>query len=131
MTTVVRRLKSAALVDPVNDPSDRAIMPMSTLLATDEWLLECGWDGFSIGDVQVFRNENAKNGFRAKGPDGKPLPDVWVWWGGVPHGKIKSYRFMDDADIQPQTMEPMPLELNLHAERKEEPRQAGKQGARA
>ncbi len=125
MTIVTRRLKSASLVDPVNDPSDRAIMPMSTLLATEEWLLECGWDGFSVGDVQVFRNQNCLNGHRAKTPDGKPMPDVWVWWAGVPRGKIKSYRFVDGTEIQPQT-----LNLPFDAERKEESRQSGK-GAKA
>lgn len=133
-----RRLASASLTDPINDPADRNVMPMSTLIASDMWLLEVSWDGTEIGDVQVFKNKScAANGERKVSEkldrDRKPIPveDEWVWWGGVPRGKIKSYRFVDQGQIRPMTVdEGLPFELpKKNAQREEKPVEAGKGGA--
>ena len=118
MSVVYRRLQSASLVDPVSDPSDRYELPKSTLIATEEWLLECAWDGVAIGDIHVYKNKNFRNGQRL---DPK---DDWSWWAGVPRGKVKSYRFeVDDAA----TMTPSSLGSGApHGERQKEPGSAGK-----
>ena len=66
---VYRRLARASLETPVSDPTDRNTMPMSTLLSSDQWLLETSWDGASIGDVQVFKNAACgHNGVRKTKP---------------------------------------------------------------
>jgi hypothetical protein len=96
-----RRLSLVCLESPVNDPSDRSILPMSTLIASEQWLLEASWDGVAIGDVQIFRNANV-------GPTGQPIVEgmgpEWEWWGAVPRGRVKSYRFEDGAGIKPLTV---------------------------
>ena len=122
------RLSSASLEIPINDPNDRSEMPMSTLIASDKWLLETSWDGASIGDVQIFKNAKCDvNGNALRHIEGKKkgqkVDPEWIWWGGVPRGKIKSYRFLDGANIRPATVEDvgMPFELP-NAQRKEEPR---------
>lgn len=115
MTIEVRRLKSVCLTEQIGDPADRSVMAMSTLLANEEWLLECSWDGERIGDVQVFRNASAANGRH-------PTPgSEWVWWGGVPCGKIKSYRFEDGEYISPMT-----VSAPHHAQPQKESGSAGK-----
>lgn len=125
------RLASANLEVPVYDPNDRSEMPMSTLIASDRWLLETSWDGASIGDIQVFKNTQCgPNGNSLVDTKGRKVAAQWVWWGGVPRGKIKSYRFLDIADRQPVTDEGMPFELP-NAQRKEESRQARKEGPSA
>lgn len=135
-----RRLASASLEHPINDPADRNVMPMSTLIASEQWLLETSWDGASIGDVQIFKNASCgQNGVRTtidsdetdeRGrPKQIPKPDEWIWWGGVPRGRIKSYRFTEEEHPRPMTMdEGLPFELP-NAQRKEKPEQAGKGGS--
>lgn len=104
MTVIIRALASAALDAQARDPNDRMVLPMSTLIASEEWHLEAAWDGLEIGDVQVYRR--------------KPGTTEWVWWGGVPRGKIVTYFWADDF--------PKPSCLKkTDAERKEEPLQAG------
>ena len=93
-----RRIAVAALTETVSDPEDRYVMPMSTFVASDEWLGEVSWDGCHIGDLQIFHNANVRNGHRTA--DG----DVWVWWNGVPAAKVKSYRFAEAGDIRPMTV---------------------------
>lgn len=113
-----RRLVTVCLDTPISDPNDRGVMPMSTLIASHQWLMEASWDGAIIGDVQIFRNTNV-------GPTGAPLldgfgtevPPAWTWWNGVPRGKVKSYRFEDAATIQPMTVK--------HAEPAPKPKSAG------
>ena len=124
------RLSSASLEVPVSNPFDRSEMPMSTLIASDRWLLETSWDGASIGDVQMFKNSECDpNGNALVHTEGKKkgqkVTPVWSWWGGVPRGKVKSYCFLDRVGIAPQTVEDegMPFELP-NAQRKEESRQA-------
>jgi hypothetical protein len=132
-----RRLATASLESHVSDPADRNLIPMTTLIGIDAnppshmWLLETAWDGACIGDVQIFRNENCgPSGEVTYGGDGKPMAAKWVWWGGVPCDKVKSYRFANsDGTIQPQTLEDdTPFELP-NAQRKAEPRPAGKPGS--
>lgn len=120
------RLSVVALDTAINDPNDRTILAMSTLIATDEWLLEAPWNGHHVGDVQVYRNKNVVNGKRLVDEvevDGtiisSPKPDAWYWWQAVPSGRIKSYRLADSAHLVPQTLTPL-----SDAERKEEPRKA-------
>ncbi len=125
-----RRLATVQLTDPLSDPKDRGLMPMSTIFDSDQWLVEVSWDGAVIGDAQVFKNENASGpSVRTTDRNGDPLPFAWVWWAGVPRGKIKSYRFMDADKIQPQTLpiDALPFELP-NAQRKTEPRQVAKAG---
>lgn len=145
-----RRIATASLTDAINDPTDRNIMAMSTLIASDQFMHETSWDGSTIGDIQIFRNlACGPNGNRMptdeKGPNGKPLldadgkplmkPDEWVWWGGVPRGKIKSYRFVPDQHLVPNTLdEGLPFELPKkpkNAQRQEKPEQAGEGGSSA
>jgi hypothetical protein len=118
---ITRRLSYVQLDTQVSDPVDRQLMPMSTLISVDadppnlQWLLETTWDGSGIGDVQVFKNRSVgHNGIKTA------EKDDWVWWGGVPRGKIRSYRFSDGQGIQPTTVG--------SGQRKEEPRQVDKAG---
>ena len=122
-----RRLSSVSLDTAISDPLDRGTMPMSTLIASDLWLLETSWDGESVGDIQVFKNAACGQSGVRVGPE-----DKWVWWAGVPRGKIKSYRFVELEPILPMTThdEGLPFELP-RAERKEKPDQAGKSGPAA
>jgi hypothetical protein len=127
------RLETASLEVPVSNPKDRQEMPMSTLIASDRWLLETSWDGASIGDIQIYSNSECTHAGDAKVyQDGKnkgqKVPPVWTWWGGVPNGKIKSYRFLNAADVRPSSEDEG---LPFSAQRKEEPRQASKAGAPA
>lgn len=126
---MIVRVSHASLSDPVADPENRQIMPMSTLVGTDdqtEWLLETTWDGSVIGDIQVFRNKNiAGNGQAMKDPAGKALPPEWIWWAGVPRGKIRSYRLHDRSLIKPGTVEGDEIKLPFDGKRKGEPREAG------
>lgn len=142
MRIIYRRLACAALEHPINDPLDRNVMAMSTLIASEQWLHEVPWDGMGIGDVSVFRNKAfAHNGTRMTKPGDEvdargrrievPLEDEWVWWSGVPRAKIKSYRFLDEDCPLPQTIpDPeLPFELpNRNAQRKEKSDQAGEGG---
>ncbi len=57
--------------------------------------MEAAWDGHAIGDLQVYRNQNVKEGHR-KQDDSGPLPDRWVWWAGVPYSKVRCYRFVSE-----------------------------------
>ena len=122
------RLATASLEKPINNPADRSEMPMSTLIASDVWLIETSWDGASIGDIQLFKNAkvtasgDALRHLEGKKKGQKVDPD-WIWWGGVPRGMIKSYRFADGTNIRPSTEEDagMPFELTS-GQRKEEPR---------
>ncbi len=135
-----RRLARVSLDTPVSDPLDRNTMPMSTLIESDFWLLETSWDGAAIGDIQVFKNAACgQNGVRMKddkkkGVDGLALdrPDEWVWWAGVPRGKVTSYRFADQEHPVPQTVgqEALPFELDppANAQRKEKSLEAGARG---
>lgn len=138
MTKYVRILR-AALTDPINDTSDRSIMPMSTLIGLPEseaWLLEAPFKDESIGDIQVYKNEGiGHNGQRLTTlVSGKsvPAPDVWVWWNSVPHARIKSYKLHLSEPMLPKTLggeddEQLPFLPN--AERKEKSQQAGKGGS--
>jgi hypothetical protein len=101
---------------------------MSTLIASPLWLLETTWDGLSIGDVQIFKNENCTHsGVPVLDPDGKTLPPDWKWWNGVPCDKVKNYKFIDTSMMVPRTVEDpgMPFELG-NVQLKEESGQAGK-----
>jgi hypothetical protein len=109
----MRRVKSAALDAPMSDVEHREVLPMSTLISSEEWHVEAPWDGVNIGDVQVYRNRNWRN------KDAKP---DWHWWGGVPRGRIVSYRWSDDLSA------PKALP-STDGERKEELRPAGEAGA--
>lgn len=128
-----RRLAYACLETHVSDPGDRNTMPMTTLIGIDAtppnhlWLIETAWDGASIGDIQLFKNESCgPSGQLTMGPDGKPVPNKWVWWGGVPRGKVKSYRFANaDGAIQPQTAEDVPPFEFTRAQREAKSRQTG------
>jgi hypothetical protein len=118
---------------------DRADMPMSTGIASDQWLFETSWDGSSIGDVQIYKNAACgPNGAHIMKADAKkvdergkplevPLPDDWRWWGAVPHAKIKSYRFHENELPTPRTVD-LPFELP-NAERKAKPDEARPRGA--
>lgn len=138
MTKYVRVLR-AALTDPVNDSGDRSIMPMSTLIGLPEseaWLLEAPFRDESIGDIQMFRNEGiGHNGARLKTiVDGKQVdaPDVWVWWGSVPHARIKSYKLHLQEPMLPRTLDSEHDELpflTTDAQRKAKSEQAGKGGS--
>jgi hypothetical protein len=144
MTTHYVRVQRAALTDPVNDSGDRSIMPMSTLIGLPEseaWLLEAPFKDESIGDIQIFRNEGiGHNGQRLKTiVEGKSVdaPDVWVWWGSVPHARIKSYKLHLSEPKLPKTLEDGEaledgedqLPFLTDAQRKEKSQQAGKGGA--
>jgi hypothetical protein len=113
MTVTTRRLALAALDTPVMDATDRNIMPMGTLIASEMWLIEVPWDGARIGDAQVFINRacNPGNGAKEPGAD-----DRWEWWTGVPASRIKNYRFLDTDRPSPQTLK--------NAERQEKPGKA-------
>lgn len=136
--TTHRRLAYVDLDTSISDPVDRTIMPMQRLIGVDGdppnhmWLIETSWDGASIGDVQVFRNQNCSHaGNPATDKDGEPLPANWVWWGGVPRGRIKSYRFAAGDVTLPMTLgdDVIPFELpKTDAERKEKPGSLGKGG---
>jgi hypothetical protein len=133
-----RRLSSVSLSDPVSDPSNRSIMHMSTLIASDLWLLETSWDGSSIGDIQVFINRACgQNGVRMTVPGTEvdargrlvevPAPDDWAWWRGVPKGKVNSYSFVEEDVPAPATVEDVGLPFELpNAQPKAKPDQAGK-----
>lgn len=125
---MVLRLSHVNLTDPVNDPEDRYIDPMSTLIGTDDqvtWLLETTFDGSTIGDVQIYRNTNALPNGKSKVDDaGKPLPAAWKWWGGVPRGKIRNYRFYDRSLLRPGTVEEDELPF-LDGKRKTKPGSTG------
>lgn len=99
---MIRRLEAAALKDSAVHPTDRYQMPMSTLLSGEEWLLETDWNGRTIGDIQVFRNANAREGRALLDGDKQPLPAVWTWWGSVPCAMVKTYRFLEP--IEPQSV---------------------------
>jgi len=102
MTT--RRLVRICLKEPLNDPNDRGVMPMSTVIASHQWLIEASWDGAVLGDPQVFRNTNVgPTGAPLEDQDGLPLAPAWVWWNGVPRDMVKSYRFEDADRIKPMT----------------------------
>ncbi len=124
------RLASAMLDVPVSNPDDRSEMPMSTVIGSDRWLVETSWDGSSVGDLQIFKNTECGPSGDAKvftegKKKGQKVPPVWIWWGGVPRGKIKSYKFLNAADIQPATVEDEGLPFELpNAQRKEESGQA-------
>jgi hypothetical protein len=126
------RLASASLDAPVTNPFDRTEMPMSTLIASDRWLLETSWDGSSIGDVQLFKNSECDPSGNSKvyqdgKKQGQKVEPSWSWWGAIPRGKIKSYVLLFASQIRPSTVEdePMPFELP-NAQRKEESGQARK-----
>lgn len=122
MKITTRRLCYAALSEPISDSTDRNMMAMSTLIEDWNWLFETSWDGCVIGDIQIFRNTAPKG-----------QKEEWVWWGGVPRGKIKNYKFTPDHRLTPQTLEEdegLPFELP-NAERKAKPDQAGKGGPAA
>jgi len=126
--TMYVRLAVAQLTDPVSDPTDRNVLPMSTLILSDAFMTEVSWDGCTIGDAQVYKNRNCNaNGVKMKDASGHDLPDDWMWWAGVPRAKIKSYRFADSTNMKPQTVADPGLPFELpNAQRKEESRQAGK-----
>ena len=110
------------LTDQASDPEDRyTTMPMSTLIGTTdqhEWLLEADWDGARLGDVQIFRNKSVLgNGKLRTDEEGKRAADEWVWWGGVPRGKIRWYRFFDRSDMKPGCLGEDVLELPFNAQR--------------
>jgi hypothetical protein len=120
------RLSSVALEHAVNDPLDRTIMPMSTLIDCPQFLFEASWDGERIGDVHIFKNENCNQaGQPLKDDDGKDLAPAWKWWNGVPCDKVKSYKLLDVSKMTPNTVEDagMPFELG-NVQRKEKSGQA-------
>ena len=83
----MKRALSTVLLDTqVGFPNDRNTMPMSTLIASDEWRFEAEWDGSRIGDVQMFRNANLRD---------KDLLPEWQWYGAVPCVRIRGYRWVD------------------------------------
>lgn len=106
MTIIHRRLASAQLEATVSDPADRNTLPMSTLIGIDaeppnyQWLLETTWDGSSIGDIHIFRNLSCNPNGQMIDPKKK---NEWIWWGGVPRGKVKAYRFAADDVPVPET----------------------------
>jgi hypothetical protein len=122
------RLTRVLLSEPVSDPTDRGVMPMSTLIASDQWMFEAAWDGLVLGDVHIFRNANATSPTqRILAEDGSgPLPFAWVWWTGVPRGKVKQYFLEDVGQLQPMTADALPFATDVQREAK--PRQAGKAG---
>jgi hypothetical protein len=124
--TQFKRLSYVSLDTPISDPADRATLPMSTLIGSEQWLIEAAWDGSSIGDVQIFRNMNCNvHGARLHHGDGTIMVEDWHWWGGVPRGKIKGYKFWDAKTLTPMTTdEGLPFELP-NAQRKAKPLQVG------
>lgn len=83
----------ANLSETVHDPKDMSTTPMSTLIASSSWHLEAEFVNGSIGDLEIYRNDAyGHNNTRRTTEDGKPVPDAWRWWMGVPCGRIKSYR---------------------------------------
>ncbi len=126
MTLFYVRLSLVSIEEPISDPTDRGVMPMSTLIASPRWLLEAAWDGVALGDVQVYKNDGCTDsGVQRLDAEGKPVPDSWLWWGGVPHGRIKSYKFADAVNLRPQTVAELPFK---NAERKAKSREAGETG---
>lgn len=127
------RIKLATLKDAISDAQKRQLMAMSTLISSDQLLIETTWDGSAIGDLQVFLNEaTGPNGQRlVNRVDGKDVPvaDKWVWWTGVPRENVKNYRFADEEILEPQTVNP------FHAQPKQEPaspsKGSGATGARS
>lgn len=100
-----RLLSRICLKEPVNDPDDRSVMPMSTVIASHQWRIECWWGDGVIGDPQIFRNANVS-------PTGAPMLEadgvtemspLWTWWNGIPRDMVKSYRFEDAKKIPTQT----------------------------
>lgn len=120
---IYRRIAQASLDCAINDPLDRSVMHMSTLIDSEQFLHEAPWDGMTIGDIQIFKNESCgPNGIPSTHTvDGKTenLPPVWKWWGGVPRGKIRSYRFLDAHDMVPMTLPDDPIPFEIHGEREE------------
>jgi hypothetical protein len=131
---MILRLSHVNLTDPVNDPENRYIDPMSTLIGTDDqvtWLLETTWDGSIIGDVQIYRNENAlPNGQSKVDADGKKLAADWKWWSGVPRGKIRNYRFYDRSILKPGTVGELELPF-IDGKRETKPGSTGKAAVRS
>jgi hypothetical protein len=138
-----RRLSHVSLDTAINDPSDRTVMPMQTIITIDAdppnplWLAEAPFVDGRIGDIQLFQNTNChpQSGKPMQDKGGKDLPAAWKWWGGIPCAKIKNYRFSKEEieSIQPETVaEPVPFELpktTTNAEREEKPRKAREEGS--
>jgi len=133
-----KRISKAILEAPIRDPDNANIIPMSTLVGIDAnppnhaWLLETTWDGRMIGDVHIFRNLNANPSLGSQLKDSKGIPKEpeWVWWGGIPCGKVLSYSFAksETATMVPHT-EAMHFEVD--AQREEKPRTTSKGSGQA
>ena len=129
----ILRLSQASLTDPAMSLEDPQRTMLSTPIASDEWLLEADWDGRSLGDLHIFRNKNAREGQRLIDHEGEPdpetgklpyLPFKWVWFAGVPCGKIKSYYFLPEDRPAPRTLHAEP-QAKPGASRKDAPKKAG------
>jgi hypothetical protein len=119
MTSIL--LSRVLLAEPISDPLDRSTMPMSTVIASEQWLIQATWDGSNIGDVHIFKNENTlPSGVRQEDSEGVPMPYLWTWWTGIPCGKIKQYFLLDRSTVRPDH-EKLPFD----AQREAKPRSPG------
>lgn len=140
---MIRRLAQVHIEGQISDPTNRYVMPMSTLIGIDagtpedagtpniSWLLEAEFHNGCICDVQIFKNKNVDHaGNPIKDPQGKPLEPEWVWWGAVPNGRIKSYH-LAQSEIDGMSPQSEAIHFNLNAEREEKPRSPAKGSGQA
>jgi hypothetical protein len=64
-------------------------MGMSTLIASEEWVIEADYAAGVLGDVRLYRNQDVadidpKTNERRRGK----------YWGSVPAHRVKCYRFL-------------------------------------
>lgn len=71
---------------------------MSTLIASEEWVLETNLDEASgvIGDIRLYRNQDAsQNKTDNTGPEPVVTRPKGPYWGSIPAARVKCYRFLN------------------------------------
>ena len=84
------RLSTVLLINPVQ--FDRHDMPLSTLIASDEWRIEADYGNGRLSDVQIFRNANYR--------DEDATPE-WSLYGAVPVAGVRGYRVISEQKAEP------------------------------
>jgi hypothetical protein len=74
-----RALSMVQLDTAISFPDDRNTMPMSTLIASNDWQFDAEWDGLRIGDIQMYKRTESE----------------WKWYAAIPCFRIKTYRWVD------------------------------------
>ena len=87
------KLVEVTLETAVGFSGDRHEMPMSTLLASEQWMFSAPYDGFRIGDITMWRQDRETKKLR--------------YYGTVSCGKVKGYRLESMLDAEPEA-EPRP-----------------------